>query len=72
MAELTTRRRNARKDTLTKTVIPRIEHLLEEIKQFDRYIFDATEDDEIENDTCYTTELSSNVKKIVMKIRKKI
>ena len=45
--------------------------ILEEIKQFDKDIFDAIEDDEIENETRYTIELSSNVKKIVMKIRKK-
>ena len=97
MAERIKRRRNAMKNTLTKTVIPRIKNLLveednnseeyklelavsettvtdllEEIKQFDRDIFDAIEDNEIENETRDTVEYSSNVKKIVMKIRRKI
>ena len=46
--------------------------ILEEIKQFDRDIFDAIEDDEIKNETCDNIEFSSYVKKIVMKIRRKI
>ena len=52
--------------TVTKTDI------LEEIKQFDRDIFDAIEDDEIGNETRDTIEFPSYVKKIVMKIRRKI
>ena len=96
MAERTKRRRNAMKNTLTKTVIQRIENLaeednnseeyklelavcettvtdiLKEIKQFDRDIFDAIEDNEIECKTRDTVEFSSNAKKIVMKIRRKI
>ena len=46
--------------------------ILEEIKQFDRDIFDAIEDDEIENETRDTKEFSSYIKQIVMKIRRKI
>ena len=96
MAERIKRRRNTMKNTLTKTVIPRIENLLveednkseeyklelavsettvtdiiEEIRQLDRDIFDAIEDDEFENETPDTVEFSSYVKKIVMKIRRK-
>ena len=72
MAERIKRRRNAMKNTLTKTFIPRIENvlaeedsnseeyklelavsqttatvILEEIKRFDRDIFDAIEDNKI-------------------------
>ena len=46
--------------------------ILEEIKQFDRDIFDAKEDKEIECKTRDIVEFSSNAKKIVMKIRRKI